>query len=102
MGLTKANAMRKKALVADDNVFVRSALGEFFEREPDLQVCAMSENGREAIEEASPLHPDLIVLDLSMPVMNGLDGGAFSERGNAGSPTDYVLFHAIRNALRHQ
>ena len=46
---------------------------ELFEREPDFQVCATAENGREAIEEASRLHPDLIVLDLTMPLMNGLD-----------------------------
>jgi chemotaxis response regulator CheB len=64
--------MRKTVLIADDNAFVRTALYEFFEREPDFQVCAMAENGREAIEEASRLHPDLIVLDPTMPVMNGL------------------------------
>lgn len=65
--------MRKTVLIADDNAFVRTALYEFFEREPDFQVCAMAENGREAIEAASRLHPDLIVLDRSMPVMSGLD-----------------------------
>ena len=65
--------MRKTVLIADDNAFVRTALYEFFEREPDFQVCAMVENGREAIEAASRLHPDLIVLDREMPVMSGLD-----------------------------
>jgi len=65
--------MRKTVLIADDNAFVRTALYELFEREPDFQVCAMAENGREAIEEACRLHPDLIVLDLTMPLMNGLD-----------------------------
>jgi DNA-binding NarL/FixJ family response regulator len=72
-GLTKAMAMRKTVLLADDNAFVRTALYEFFEREPDFQVCAMAENGREAIEQASRLHPDLVVLDRTMPVMSGLD-----------------------------
>jgi len=64
--------MRKTVLVADDNAFVRTALYEVFEREPDFHVCGVVENGREAIEEACRLHPDLIVLDLVMPVMNGL------------------------------
>lgn len=65
--------MRKAVLIADDNAFIRTALHEFFEREPDFQVCGVAENGREAIEEARRLHPDLIVLDFAMPVMNGLD-----------------------------
>jgi two-component system, NarL family, nitrate/nitrite response regulator NarL len=65
--------MRKTVLIADDNAFVRTALYEIFEREPDLHVCAVVENGREAIEEACRLNPDLIVLDIAMPVMNGLE-----------------------------
>jgi DNA-binding NarL/FixJ family response regulator len=60
-------------LIVDDNAFVRTALSEFFAREPDFEVCGLAENGREAIEEANRLHPDLIVLDLTMPVMNGLE-----------------------------
>src|SRR5215471_13375142 len=65
--------MRSTVLIADDNAFVRTALYEIFEREPDLHVCAVVENGREAVEEAFRLQPDLIVLDLEMPVMNGLE-----------------------------
>lgn len=65
--------MRKTVLIVDDNVFVRRALYQFFEREADFQVCGMAENGHQAIEEARHLRPDLIVLDLTMPVMNGLE-----------------------------
>lgn len=65
--------MRNTVLIADDNAFVRTALYEIFEREPDFHVCAVVENGREAIEEAGRLRPDLIVLDYAMPVMNGLE-----------------------------
>lgn len=65
--------MVKSVLIADDNALVRQRLGELFRREPDFEVCAEAENGREAIEEAHESNPDLIVLDLSMPVMNGLD-----------------------------
>lgn len=65
--------MRNTVLIADDNAFVRTALYELFEREPDFHVCAVAENGREAVELACQLRPELIVLDLAMPVMNGLD-----------------------------
>jgi DNA-binding NarL/FixJ family response regulator len=65
--------MRKRVLIADDNAFVRTALYELFEREPDFTVCGLAENGREAIEEARRLRPDLIILDFAMPLMNGLE-----------------------------
>jgi DNA-binding NarL/FixJ family response regulator len=60
-------------LIADDSSIIREALCEFFEREDDFTVCGEAENGLEAVEKAQQLHPDLILLDLSMPVMNGLD-----------------------------
>src|SRR5215471_1146207 len=73
MSADEGDAMKYTVLIADDNAFVRTALYEIFEREPDLHVCALAENGREAIEEAFRLQPDLIVLDNAMPVMNGLE-----------------------------
>jgi DNA-binding NarL/FixJ family response regulator len=63
--------MRKTVLIVDDNIFIRHALCEFFERETDFSVCGVAENGREAIDEACRLHPDLIVLDVTMLVMSG-------------------------------
>ena len=72
--------MVKSVLIADDNAFVRQRLGELFSREPDFEVCAVAENGRKAIEEAEESHPDLILLDLSMPVMNGLDAARALKR----------------------
>jgi len=72
--------MRKAVLIADDNAFIRTALYEFFQREPDFIVCGVAENGREAIEEARRLHPDLIVLDMAMPVMNGLEAARWLKR----------------------
>jgi len=60
-------------MIVDDNPAVRKALRELFMREEDFDVCGEAENGQEAIEKAQHLHPDLIVTDLSMPVMNGLE-----------------------------
>ena len=65
--------MAKTILIVDDNAFIRQALCELFKREADFEVCGEAENGKEATAKARELHPDLIVLDLSMPVMNGLD-----------------------------
>ena len=65
--------MAKTILIVDDNAYVRRGLCELFKRESDFEVCGEAENGKEAIDKALTFHPDLIILDLSMPVMNGLD-----------------------------
>lgn len=72
--------MVKSILIVDDNAFVRQRLGELFSREPDFEVCAEAADGRKAIEKAQESHPDLILLDLSMPVMNGLDAARALKR----------------------
>jgi DNA-binding NarL/FixJ family response regulator len=65
--------MAKTILIADDNDVVRRAVCEVFTRESDFEVCGEAHDGYEAIEKAQRLHPDLIILDLSMPGMNGLE-----------------------------
>jgi DNA-binding NarL/FixJ family response regulator len=65
--------MPKSVLVVDDNAAIRQMLCCVFTLETDFAVCGEAENGRDAIEKAQALHPDLIVMDLSMPVMNGID-----------------------------
>ena len=70
----------KSVLIVDDNGFVRHALCGMFEREADFEVCGEAENGKDGIKKAQELRPDLIVLDLSMPVMNGFDAARVLKR----------------------
>jgi DNA-binding NarL/FixJ family response regulator len=63
----------KTILVADDDPAIRKALCEMFEIEEDYDICAEAVNGQEAIALAEKHRPDLVILDLSMPVMNGYD-----------------------------
>src|SRR6478672_573413 len=72
--------MPKSVLIADDHEFIRLALCDLFTSQEDFDVCGKAENGREAIEMAQGLHPDLILLDLSMPVMNGLEAACELKR----------------------
>ena len=72
--------MSHTILIADDNLSIRQGLCELFEREEEFEVCGDAENGREAVEKAQELHPDLILLDLSMPVMNGLEAARILSR----------------------
>lgn len=92
--------MRNTVLIADDNAFVRTALFEIFEREPDFHVCAVVENGREAIDQACRLHPDLIVLDLSMPVMNGLEAARVLRQMMPNVPL--IIYSASANDVSEQ
>ncbi len=63
----------KGVLIVDDNTFVRSSLRRLFEFCPEFEVSGEAENGQDAIDKAERLKPDLIILDLAMPVMNGLE-----------------------------
>ena len=92
--------MRKPVLIADDNAFIRTALYEFFENDPDFHVCALAENGREAIEEACRLHPELIVLDFSMPLMNGLEAARVLRQIMPNVPV--ILYSAMRDDIPQQ
>jgi YesN/AraC family two-component response regulator len=60
-------------LIVDDNPAVRKLICELFTRESDFKVCAEAENGSEALLKAQQFEPDLVVTDLSMPQMNGLE-----------------------------
>ena len=63
----------KRVLLVDDNAVVRSFVRQLFELQPDFEISGEAEDGRDAIEKAEKLRPDLIILDLIMPVMTGLD-----------------------------
>jgi len=63
--------MRIKVLLADDHEIVRSGLRSLLEQEGDIDVVADAGDGRIAIELAHNLHPDVVVMDISMPGLNG-------------------------------
>jgi two-component system response regulator NreC len=62
-----------RILLADDNIVMRTGLRALLERQPDLEVVGESENGRETIELAASLRPDVVVMDVGMPVLNGIE-----------------------------
>lgn len=61
-----------RILIADDSALVRQQLRSLLEMNPDWEVCGEAVDGREAVEKVRQLQPDLVILDFSMPVMNGL------------------------------
>jgi DNA-binding NarL/FixJ family response regulator len=65
--------MPLRILVADDHQVVRTGLRTLLETERGWQVCAEATNGREAVEKAGALKPDIAVLDIGMPLLNGVE-----------------------------
>lgn len=60
-------------LLADDHRMVRDGLRYLLEAPGDIQIAALASNGREAVERAIALCPDVAVIDVSMPVMDGIE-----------------------------
>lgn len=82
----------RSVLVVDDNPAIRKIICELFTREGDFEVCGQAENGREAIEKAQLLRPALIVTDLSMPLMNGLEEARILKKL---MPVVPIIIHSI-------
>lgn len=64
---------RLRVLVADDHEIVRRGLISLIRSHPDWEVCAEADNGRQAVEKANQSKPDIAILDIGMPVLNGLE-----------------------------
>ena len=62
-----------RLLIADDNEYVRIALRLLLMKRRDWDICEDAANGREAISKVSELSPDVVLLDVVMPVMNGFE-----------------------------
>jgi DNA-binding NarL/FixJ family response regulator len=65
--------MLKSILIVDDSQAVRLLVRSYLELNLDQVACTEAINGRDAIEHVREVKPDVIILDLSMPIMNGLD-----------------------------
>jgi len=62
-----------KVLLVDDHAVVRDGIRARLERSPDFRVVGEAVNGRDALLKVDELHPDVVLMDISMPVMNGMD-----------------------------
>jgi two-component system response regulator NreC len=62
-----------RILLADDHIVMRTGLRALLERQPNLEVVGESEDGRETIELSASLKPDVVVMDVGMPILNGIE-----------------------------
>jgi NarL family two-component system response regulator LiaR len=63
----------KRVLIADDNYSMRKVIRSFVDEQPKVEVCAVTVNGREAVDAALALKPDLLIIDAVMPELSGIE-----------------------------
>lgn len=68
-----STSSRKKALVVDDSAFMRKLISDFLSGHPDIEVIGTARNGKEAVDKVRTLKPDVVTMDVEMPIMNGLE-----------------------------
>jgi two-component system chemotaxis response regulator CheB len=84
-------AGKVRVLVVDDSPLIRQLIVDALERDPDIEVVGTAENGQQAIERAAALKPQVITMDVDMPVMDGLTA---TERIMADEPTPILVLTA--------
>jgi len=62
-----------RVIVADDHTMIRSGLKALLDREPDIEVVAEAADGRQAVQKAEELLPEVVLLDIAMPNLNGIE-----------------------------
>src|SRR6202011_2331734 len=81
-----------RILIADDHEVVREGMRAMIEHEPDWEVCGIATNGQEAVDTAKKLKPEVVVLDMTMPELDGLE--ALRQIKRALPNTEVVMFSA--------
>ena len=84
-----------KILVVDDSAFMRKVLSDLFKSQPDFEVVDIGRNGAEAVEKVKQHSPDVVTLDVEMPVMDGLTA---LEQIMAVKPTPVVMVSSLTKA----
>jgi DNA-binding NarL/FixJ family response regulator len=79
-----------KILIVDDSPVIRRSIRSLIERTTEWKVCGEAENGQVAVEKVKQLHPDVVILDWQMPVMNGVE--AARQIRQVASPPTMLMF----------
>jgi len=88
-----------RVLIADDHESVRKGVCVILGTRGDIEVCGEASNGREAIDKAKELQPDLIILDITMPVLSGIDAAEVIRTALPHVPILFLSMHQSRQIV---
>ena len=100
-GIPQAAQLRVRVLVADDHEVMRLGIRNLVENRSGWSVCADAANGREAIEKALQFLPDVIIMDITMPAMNGLEASAEIAKQQPNIPIILFSLHLTEDLFQH-
>lgn len=89
-----------RILIADDHDLMREGTRAVIERHPGWEVCGVASNGREAVARATELKPDVVVIDMTMPELNGLDAAIQIKRSLPGTEIMILTAHETDDLIR--
>lgn len=89
-----------RILVVDDNEIVRCRLASLLQSRPEFNVVSEASDGFQAVEKSKDLQPDVVVLDISMPGMSGLDAAPRIRRVAPAAEILFVSQHDTRSMVR--
>ncbi len=89
--------MALEVFIAEDHTLVRSGIRALLDSAPDLKVVGEAENGRQAVERVRELRPDLVLMDVAMPELNGIDAARQLIAENAGTKVVMLSMHEDRH-----
>ena len=90
-----------KILIADDHPLMRQGLATLLDADPGLQIVGDAKNGADAVKKASELKPDVIVMDLSMPVMDGVEATRLIREANLGTKVLILTTYGTSADIAH-
>ena len=89
--------MKTRVLIADDHKLLREGLRHIVQDELRLEVVGLAEDGRSAVSLAAELHPDIIIMDISMPGLNGIEATRQIRRDNSGTKIVALSIHKSKD-----
>jgi two-component system, NarL family, response regulator NreC len=84
-----------KVLVVDDHAFIRRGVRSILDPFPEWELCGEAENGKDAVKKTTELSPDVIVMDVSMPLLDGIAAAEIIKREH---PDVHILLLTLHNS----